>query len=413
MKKTTSVLLTSACLLLQARLAFGQTTLDSDESAFLTLINNFRAQNGVPPLQVSATLQQSSQWMSNDMAVKNYFSHTDSLGRDPFTRMSQLGYTYYPEGENIAAGYSDAQNTFNQWQTACDPDSTGACTYAHRQNMLNASFRALGIGHAYNAGSTYRWYWVTDFGGYLDKPLSPSNAPPTISSFTGAPLTITPGQQVTLNWNVAGATTIAIDNGVGNVTSLSSITLTPAVTTKYTLTASNTNGNSTASITITVNTATAPNAISIWPNTAYPTWYLTAGGSVELGVKIQSAVAGQITGIRFYKMAADTGVHKGSLWSSAGQLLATGTFTSETASGWQTLTFASPVWITPNTTYVASYHTDAGVASFGYELQNGDVSNGPLRALQNGAVYIFSNGGQAPTVGTPGYNFWVDVVFVP
>jgi hypothetical protein len=38
-------------------------------------------------------------------------------------------------------------------------------------------------------------------------------------------------------------------------------------------------------------------------------------------------------------------------------LLATGTFTGGTASGWQQLNFSTPVTIAANTTYVASYHT--------------------------------------------------------
>src|SRR5438128_11472938 len=81
---------------------------DSEEWAFLSLINNFRAQNGLGPLQVSAGLESSSKWMSGDMAAKNYFSHTDSLGRDPFVRMTAFGYVGNWRGENIAAGYSDA-----------------------------------------------------------------------------------------------------------------------------------------------------------------------------------------------------------------------------------------------------------------------------------------------------------------
>ncbi len=142
-----------------ATVADAQTpTLDSEQTAFLTLINNYRSQNGAGPLQVSVALQNSSQWMSTDMANKNYFSHTDSLGRDPFTRMAAFGYSHSPAGENIAAGISTAQNTFTQWQTACDPDATGACTYAHNQNMLNPSYKVIGIGRANNTASTYKWY---------------------------------------------------------------------------------------------------------------------------------------------------------------------------------------------------------------------------------------------------------------
>jgi hypothetical protein len=135
-------------------------------------------------------------------------------------------------------------------------------------------------------------------------------------------------------------------------------------------------------------------------------------------VKIRSDVAGQITGIRFYKVAGETGVHTGSLWSSDGRLLASGTFTSETASGWQTLKFSSPIKILPKTTYIASYHTNAGNAAFGYELQNSGKDTPPLHALQTGVdgpngVYVFSGGGIVPSQPTSGDNFWVDVVFVP
>lgn len=53
------------------------------------------------------------------------------------------------------------------------------------RTMLNVSYTVIGIGRAYNAGSTYQWYWRTDFGGYLDKTLQPTgtpNATPTADS---------------------------------------------------------------------------------------------------------------------------------------------------------------------------------------------------------------------------------------
>ena len=53
--------------------------------------------------------------------------------------------------------------------------------------------------------------------------------------------------------------------------------------------------------------------------------------AVNLGVQFQAASSGYITGVRFYKEADNTGTHIGSLWSSTGTLLATGTFSSETA----------------------------------------------------------------------------------
>src|SRR6202022_2153541 len=77
--------------------------------------------------------------------------------------------------------------------------------------------------------------------------------------------------------------------------------------------------------------------------------------SVVLGVAFNSDTAGYLTGVRFFKAAANTGTHIGALWSASGQLLVTATFTAESASGWQQATFSSPVTVTVGTTYVASY----------------------------------------------------------
>ena len=79
-----------------------------------------------------------------------------------------------------------------------------------------------------------------------------------------------------------------------------------------------------------------------------------------VGVRFRADTNGTITGVRFYKGAANTGTHVGNLWTNTGTLLATATFSGETASGWQQVTFSSPVAVTANTTYVASYHTNTG-----------------------------------------------------
>ena len=87
-------------------------------------------------------------------------------------------------------------------------------------------------------------------------------------------------------------------------------------------------------IAITVN-ATAT-SYSLFNNTGTPATIDSGDGqATELGVKIRSDVNGYITGLRFYKSAANTGTHVAHLWSSTGQLLATATFTGESAMGWQ------------------------------------------------------------------------------
>jgi hypothetical protein len=138
----------------------------------------------------------------------------------------------------------------------------------------------------------------------------------------------------------------------------------------------------------------------------------------ELGMKFQAEVDGFVTGVRFYKGMANTGTHVGNLWSSDGELLASVVFADESPAGWQQMSFPTPIPITANTTYVVSYHTDAGdyAASGGY-FASSPVENAPLRALADGADGgngIYAYGPSAfPTQTYNATNYWVDVVFVP
>ena len=97
-------------------------------------------------------------------------------------------------------------------------------------------------------------------------------------------------------------------------------------------------------------------------------------------MKFKATTNGTINGIRFYKGAENTGTHTGSLWTVDGKLLATATFTNETASGWQQVNFSTPVNITANTTYVASYHTTSGYYSVTRPYFTTQYTNGPLIA---------------------------------
>jgi uncharacterized protein DUF4082/Big-like domain-containing protein len=139
---------------------------------------------------------------------------------------------------------------------------------------------------------------------------------------------------------------------------------------------------------------------------------------IELGVKFRVDVDGQITGVRFYKGAGNTGTHVGSIWTAVGSRLAVATFTGESASGWQQVSFDQPVRVTAGTTYVASYHAPNG----GYAVDAGAFANkgagpGPVRALASdeasgNGVYAYGSG-DFPTGSFRASNYWVDVVFIP
>ena len=79
-----------------------------------------------------------------------------------------------------------------------------------------------------------------------------------------------------------------------------------------------------------------------------------SAGDYELGMEFQSAKAGTINAIRYYKASSETGTHVGRIWLSTGTLLTSVTFTNETASGWQQQALATPLTISANTTYVAN-----------------------------------------------------------
>ena len=130
-----------------------------DIGELVSLINGYRAENGVGPLVTSPALTQAAQWMSEDMAANGYLSHTDSLGRDNLGRLAAFGYdcTAYNTwcGENLAVGTTTARETLDVWRNSA----------GHNDLLLKADFAALGVGCAYNGGSTYGWYWVIELGG--------------------------------------------------------------------------------------------------------------------------------------------------------------------------------------------------------------------------------------------------------
>src|SRR5439155_702160 len=113
--------------------------------------------------------------------------------------------------------------------------------------------------------------------------------------------------------------------------------------------------------------------------------------------------------------STNTGTHVGHLWTSTGQLLASATFTSETASGWQQVSFANPVAIAANTVYVASYYAPHGNYALSRPYFTKSYDNAPLHAIADGAsgsngVYFFPGSG-FPASSYQQSNYWVDVVF--
>jgi N,N-dimethylformamidase beta subunit-like protein/uncharacterized protein DUF4082/concanavalin A-like lectin/glucanase superfamily protein/fibronectin type III domain protein/BACON domain-containing protein/Big-like domain-containing protein len=156
-------------------------------------------------------------------------------------------------------------------------------------------------------------------------------------------------------------------------------------------------------------------------------WAVDSGdtNSLEVGVRFKSDLNGTISGIRFYKASANTGTHIGNLWRADGTLLARGTFSGETATGWQQLNFATPVEIEAGATYVASYFAPNGhysVSEYYYYKpapQGGNqLDSAPLHVLPaNGGagngVFAYTTSTTFPALDGDGSNYAVDVLFTP
>ena len=79
----------------------------------------------------------------------------------------------------------------------------------------------------------------------------PQGSNPTIASFTANPQTVSPGQAVTLSWNVSNAEYNIVTPQAG-VEAGTSVTIVPAKTTVYTLSSTNQYGRTTAHVKVTV-----------------------------------------------------------------------------------------------------------------------------------------------------------------
>jgi hypothetical protein len=157
---------------------------------------------------------------------------------------------------------------------------------------------------------------------------------------------------------------------------------------------------------------------TIWSGTDAPTNAAEPDtAAVEVGTRFRSDVDGFVTGVRFYKGTGNNGTHVGHVWTGAGEMLGTVTFTGETDSGWQQAALPAPVPVTAGTTYVVSYYAPNGryPADPGFFATQG-VDSAPLHALADGVdgangVYRYGTGGGFPANSWQSTNYWVDAVF--
>ena len=122
-------------------------------SQVVNLVNSERAAQGLTALQKDSRLAALAQQKAEDMAKKQYFSHTSPTYGSAFDMLKAAGYSYKTAGENIAMGQKSAASVMDGWM-----HSSG-----HRANILHTSYEKIGVGYAVSADGMP--YWVQIFAG--------------------------------------------------------------------------------------------------------------------------------------------------------------------------------------------------------------------------------------------------------
>lgn len=113
----------------------------------IQMLNSYRASHGLGTLATTTALANAAMTRSKEITV--VFDHVRPNGSSCFTVSSAVS------GENIAAGYANAQSFMNGWMNSP----------SHNANMLNGSFKAVGISvFAAKTAYGYTYFAVQNFG---------------------------------------------------------------------------------------------------------------------------------------------------------------------------------------------------------------------------------------------------------
>lgn len=101
----------------------------------LSLTNKIRSENGLSSLSLSGELNTAATSKANDMFAKDYWAHNAPDGTPPWVFVKGAGYNYMYAGENLARGFTTAQDVVNAWM-----ESPG-----HRENLLSTNYTEIGF----------------------------------------------------------------------------------------------------------------------------------------------------------------------------------------------------------------------------------------------------------------------------
>lgn len=166
-----------------------------------------------------------------------------------------------------------------------------------------------------------------------------------------------------------------------------------------------------------INPIPEPETVTIFEGVDPVTYDTVGGDPVNLGMRIQSSVSGNVIGLRFWRWEFATPSQTGHLWTNAGSLLGSVDY-PDAGFGWIEADFDEPIAIDADTTYVISLHTESGefVRTFG--VMSSEISNPPLTLIADGVdgysgSYEYNASPVFPNNNAFAQNYWLDVKVAP
>jgi hypothetical protein len=145
--------------------------------------------------------------------------------------------------------------------------------------------------------------------------------------------------------------------------------------------------------------------------------------SVTLGVQFFSTQVGTINGVRFYRGAKSSSGYSAAIFDGmSGARLAFKSVSTEPCHSvpcWEELDFSTPLSISANKTYIATYFVKGGHYAGDNQGLANKVTSGPLtapassQAAGGNGVYIYGSSLLRPNSTYQATNYWVDISFTP
>ncbi len=139
------VLLSFVIILLAGSFVFAQVkrnypqvlgiTTNITSEQLISITNEKRKENGLLPLSLNSSLSTAAESKAQDMFAKDYWAHISPTGTTPWVFIKGAGYNYVYAGENLAKGFSNAQEAVDAWMASPD----------HRENELSQNYQDVGF----------------------------------------------------------------------------------------------------------------------------------------------------------------------------------------------------------------------------------------------------------------------------